>query len=80
VPVKQIEENELSRSSTSFSNFYLYRQSAKVRRDKLRPLHALGLGIIACFLFAILVMVGVLLMAYRAVFWSDLEKPIDSSK
>lgn len=56
--------DDLQRSSTSFTNFFLHIHPVKVNRNTLRPLYTLGLGLMSFFLFLILVVTGVLLMFY----------------
>jgi quinol-cytochrome oxidoreductase complex cytochrome b subunit len=56
--------NDLERSSTSFTNFFLHIHPVKVHRNTLRPIYTLGLGLISLFLFLILVTTGILLMFY----------------
>ncbi len=59
-----LPSNDLERSSTSFTNFFLHIHPVKVNRNTLRPLYTLGLGLISFFLFVILVVTGILLMFY----------------
>jgi quinol-cytochrome oxidoreductase complex cytochrome b subunit len=59
-----LPSNDLERSQTSFSNFFLHLHPVKVHRNTLRPVYTLGLGLISLFLFLILVVTGVLLMFY----------------
>jgi quinol-cytochrome oxidoreductase complex cytochrome b subunit len=59
-----VPSNDLERSSTSFTNFFLHIHPVKVHRNTLRPGYTLGLGLIAFFLFMILVVTGILLMFY----------------
>jgi quinol-cytochrome oxidoreductase complex cytochrome b subunit len=56
--------NDLERSSTSFTNFFLHIHPVKVHKNTLRPLYTLGLGLMSFFLFFILVITGILLMFY----------------
>ncbi len=56
--------NDLERSSTSFTNFFLHIHPVKVHKNTLRPLYTLGLGLVSFFLFVILVVTGILLMFY----------------
>ncbi|HTS60704.1 MAG TPA: cytochrome b N-terminal domain-containing protein [Candidatus Acidoferrales bacterium] len=56
--------NDLERSSTSFTNFFLHIHPVKVHKHTLKPSYTLGLGLISFFLFLILVVTGVLLMFY----------------
>ena len=55
---------DLERSSTSFTNFFLHIHPVKVNKNTLRPAYTMGLGLMATFLFVILVVTGVLLMFY----------------
>jgi quinol-cytochrome oxidoreductase complex cytochrome b subunit len=59
-----IPENDVERSATSFTNFFLHIHPVKVNRNTLRPLYTLGLGLMAFFLFVILTVTGILLMFY----------------
>ena len=59
-----LPSNDLERSQTSFSNFFLHLHPVKVHTNTLRPAYTLGLGLISLFLFLILVVTGVLLMFY----------------
>jgi quinol-cytochrome oxidoreductase complex cytochrome b subunit len=59
-----LPSNDLERSATSFTNFFLHIHPVKVNRNTLRPLYTMGLGLISLFLFVILVVTGVLLMFY----------------
>ncbi len=59
-----LPSNDLERSSTSFTNFFLHIHPVKVNRNTLRPIYTMGLGLISLFLFLILVVTGVLLMFY----------------
>jgi quinol-cytochrome oxidoreductase complex cytochrome b subunit len=56
--------DDLERSSTSFTNFFLHIHPVKVNRHTLKPLYTMGLGLISFFLFLILTVTGVLLMFY----------------
>ena len=59
-----LPSTDLERASTSFTNFFLHIHPVKVNRNTLRPAYTMGLGLIATFLFVILVFTGVLLMFY----------------
>ncbi|MBS1858028.1 MAG: cytochrome b N-terminal domain-containing protein [Acidobacteria bacterium] len=59
-----LPSNDLERSSTSFTNFFLHIHPVKVHKNTLRPIYTLGLGLISLFLFLILIVTGVLLMFY----------------
>jgi quinol-cytochrome oxidoreductase complex cytochrome b subunit len=59
-----LPSTDLERASTSFTNFFLHIHPVKVNRHTLRPGYTLGLGLMSTFLFAILVVTGVLLMFY----------------
>ena len=59
-----LPSTDLERSSTSFTNFFLHIHPVKVNRNTLRPAYTMGLGLMATFLFVILVVTGVLLMFY----------------
>jgi quinol-cytochrome oxidoreductase complex cytochrome b subunit len=59
-----LPSDNLERSSTSFSNFFLHIHPVKVNRHTLKPLYTLGLGLMSFFLFFILVITGILLMFY----------------
>ena len=59
-----IPSNDLERSSTSFTNFFLHIHPVKVHKNTLRPIYTLGLGLISLFLFLILTVTGILLMFY----------------
>jgi len=59
-----LPSSDLGRASTSFTNFFLHLHPVKVHRHSLRATFTLGLGLIAFFLFAILVVTGILLMFY----------------
>ena len=56
--------NDLERSATSFTNFFLHIHPVKVHKNTLRPGYTLGLGLIALWLFVVLILTGVLLMFY----------------
>jgi quinol-cytochrome oxidoreductase complex cytochrome b subunit len=56
--------NDLERSSTSFTNFFLHIHPVKVHKNSMRPGYTLGLGLISFWLFLILILTGVLLMFY----------------
>jgi len=60
----RLPEDDLGRSSTSFTNFFLHIHPVKVHQNTLRPLYTLGLGLMSFFLFFVLVVTGVLLMFY----------------
>jgi quinol-cytochrome oxidoreductase complex cytochrome b subunit len=59
-----LPSNDLERSSTSFTNFFLHIHPVKVHKNTLRPIYTMGLGLISMFLFLILVVTGILLMFY----------------
>ncbi|MGO9085018.1 MAG: cytochrome b N-terminal domain-containing protein [Candidatus Sulfotelmatobacter sp.] len=59
-----LPSSDLGRASTSFTNFFLHLHPVKVHRHSLRATFTLGLGLIAFFLFFILVVTGILLMFY----------------
>ena len=59
-----LPSTDLERAQTSFSNFFLHLHPVKVHRNTLRPVYTMGLGLMAFFLFLILVVTGVLLMFY----------------
>ena len=59
-----LPSSDYGRSSTSFTNFFLHIHPVKVHRHSLKPSYTLGLGLIATFLFLILVISGILLMFY----------------
>ena len=59
-----LPSNDLERSATSFTNFFLHIHPVKVHRNSLRPIYTLGLGLVSFFLYVILVLTGVLLMFY----------------
>jgi quinol-cytochrome oxidoreductase complex cytochrome b subunit len=56
--------SDYGRSSTSFSNFFLHIHPVKVQRHSLKATYTWGLGLMAAFLFLILVVTGILLMFY----------------
>lgn len=59
-----LPSDDLQRSSTSFTNFFLHIHPVKVNKNTLRPIYTMGLGLMSLFLFLILVVTGVLLMFY----------------
>ena len=59
-----LPSSDLGRASTSFTNFFLHIHPVKVHKHSLKPAYTLGLGLMASFLFLILVVTGVLLMFY----------------
>ena len=59
-----LPSNDLERSATSFTNFFLHIHPVKVHKNSLRPLYTFGLGLISFFLFVILIVTGILLMFY----------------
>jgi quinol-cytochrome oxidoreductase complex cytochrome b subunit len=59
-----LPSDDLGRSNTSFTNFFLHIHPVKVNRHTLRPLYTLGLGLVSFFLFLILVFTGIALMFY----------------
>lgn len=59
-----VPSNDLERSATSFTNFFLHIHPVKVHKNTLRPLYTMGLGLMSFFLFVILVVTGILLMFY----------------
>jgi quinol-cytochrome oxidoreductase complex cytochrome b subunit len=59
-----LPHNDVERSATSFTNFFLHIHPVKVNKNTLRPAYTLGLGLMSFFLFLILVVSGVLLMFY----------------
>jgi len=59
-----LPSNDLERSATSFTNFFLHIHPVKVHRNSLRPAYTFGLGLISFFLFVILIVSGILLMFY----------------
>jgi len=59
-----LPSDDLGRSQTSFTNFFLHIHPVKVNLNTLRPLYTLGLGLISFFLFVILSATGILLMFY----------------
>jgi quinol-cytochrome oxidoreductase complex cytochrome b subunit len=56
--------NDVERSSTSFTNFFLHIHPVKVHKNTLRPSYTMGLGLFSFFLFVVLVVTGILLMFY----------------
>jgi quinol-cytochrome oxidoreductase complex cytochrome b subunit len=59
-----LPSNDLERSATSFTNFFLHIHPVKVHKNSLRPAYTFGLGLISFFLFVILTVSGILLMFY----------------
>ena len=59
-----LPSNDLERSATSFTNFFLHIHPVKVHKNSLRPMYTFGLGLISFFLFVILIVSGILLMFY----------------
>ena len=59
-----LPSSDLGRASTSFTNFFLHLHPVKVHRNSLKATYTFGLGLIAFFLFFILVVTGILLMFY----------------
>ncbi len=59
-----LPSNDLEKSATSFTNFFLHIHPVKVHKHSLRPAYTLGLGLISFFLFVILILTGILLMFY----------------
>ncbi|MDX2152347.1 MAG: cytochrome b N-terminal domain-containing protein [Bryobacteraceae bacterium] len=59
-----LPSNDVERSATSFTNFFLHIHPVKVHRNTLRPTYTFGLGLMSFFLFVILVVTGILLMFY----------------
>jgi len=59
-----LPSNDLERSATSFTNFFLHIHPVKVHKNSLRPAYTFGLGLISFFLFVILIVSGILLMFY----------------
>ncbi len=59
-----LPSNDLERSATSFTNFFLHIHPVKVHKNSLRPTYTFGLGLISFFLFVILIVTGILLMFY----------------
>ncbi|MDA0999077.1 MAG: cytochrome b N-terminal domain-containing protein [bacterium] len=57
-------DNDLDRMQAVVTNFFLHIMPARVNVHTLRPTATFGLGVIALFLFFILVITGVLLMFY----------------
>jgi quinol-cytochrome oxidoreductase complex cytochrome b subunit len=65
-----LPHDDLGRMQTMFTNFFLHLVPARVHFHSLRPGYTLGLGVISLFLFAILVVTGVLLMFFY-VPWAE---------
>ena len=59
-----LPSNDLERSATSFTNFFLHIHPVKVHKNSLRPTSTFGLGLVSFFLFVILIVTGILLMFY----------------
>ncbi len=59
-----LPHNDVERSATSFTNFFLHIHPVKVNKNTLRPIYTMGLGLMSFFLFVILVVSGILLMFY----------------
>ena len=59
-----LPSNDLERSATSFTNFFLHIHPVKVHKHSLRPAYTFGLGLMSFFLFLILTVTGILLMFY----------------
>ena len=59
-----LPSNDLERSATTFTNFFLHIHPVKVHKNSLRPAYTFGLGLISFFLFVILTVTGILLMFY----------------
>jgi len=59
-----LPNSDYGRSSTSFTNFFLHIHPVKVHRHSLKATYTWGLGLMASFLFLILVVTGILLMFY----------------
>ncbi len=59
-----LPSNDLERSATSFTNFFLHIHPVKVHKHSLRPAYTFGLGLMSFFLFVILTVTGILLMFY----------------
>ncbi|MEQ1948240.1 MAG: cytochrome b N-terminal domain-containing protein [Bryobacteraceae bacterium] len=59
-----LPQNDVERSATSFTNFFLHIHPVKVHKNTLRPIYTLGLGLFSLFLFVVLVLTGILLMFY----------------
>ncbi len=59
-----VPSNDLERSATTFTNFFLHIHPVKVHRNSLRPIYTMGLGLVSFFLFLILVLTGIALMFY----------------
>ena len=64
IQVNPLPSNDLERSATSFTNFFLHIHPVKVHKHSLRPTYPFGLGLISFFLFVILIVTGILLMFY----------------
>ncbi|MBL0209363.1 MAG: cytochrome b N-terminal domain-containing protein [Holophagaceae bacterium] len=59
-----LPSNDLERSATSFTNFFLHIHPVKVHRHSLKATYTFGLGLVSFFLFVILILTGILLMFY----------------
>ncbi|MBI4912052.1 MAG: cytochrome b N-terminal domain-containing protein [Acidobacteria bacterium] len=59
-----VPSNDVERSATTFTNFFLHIHPVKVHPNSLRPIYTMGLGLISFFLFLILVLTGIALMFY----------------
>jgi quinol-cytochrome oxidoreductase complex cytochrome b subunit len=59
-----LPHNDVERSATSFTNFFLHIHPVKVNKNTLRPIYTMGLGLMSFFLFLVLVVSGILLMFY----------------
>ncbi|MEQ1884783.1 MAG: cytochrome b N-terminal domain-containing protein [Bryobacteraceae bacterium] len=59
-----LPQNDVERSATSFTNFFLHIHPVKVHKNTLRPIYTMGLGLFSLFLFIVLVLTGILLMFY----------------
>ena len=59
-----VPSNDLERSATTFTNFFLHIHPVKVHPNSLRPIYTMGLGLVSFFLFVILVLTGIALMFY----------------
>ena len=59
-----VPSNDLERSATTFTNFFLHIHPVKVHTNSLRPIYTMGLGLVSFFLFVILVLTGIALMFY----------------
>jgi quinol-cytochrome oxidoreductase complex cytochrome b subunit len=57
-------DTPLDQSLAVFSNFFLHVQPVKVHRHTLRATYTFGLGLIAFYLFVVLVVTGAFLMFY----------------